>query len=236
MIDTRNRFIDSIDRVLKRQQIEEGLAFDIAKTQLFVPRDLFQIPAVAKAMEQDGRRDCLWRLSGCMFHDNEVSATLGVDSYENNIDILCRTTLHIADDVGTDKQHFPDLTLLSTFKWVSCEALGLSAFDVAAIHGNTHLFHAAVAVAAAANVLDIVISFMSFGSSCSKRTCMHWAACFGHLELVEDFIKLYRHPTTIWRTFWSSAMSGPILHCILLREMDTRISSKSYCPTPIGPR
>jgi hypothetical protein len=192
MIDIRDRFIDSIDCVLGRQQIEgltvDGLTFDIDETQLFVPRDLFQIPAIAKAIEQDGRRDCLWRPPSYMLHDNKVSATFRVNSHEDNLDILRRSKIHIAVGFGADKQHSPDLTLLPNFKWTFPHALGLDALHVAAIHGNTHTFHAA-----AASGVNTVLSTMSFRSSYSKRTCMHWAACFGHLELVEYLINLHRH-------------------------------------------
>jgi ankyrin repeat protein len=188
MIHMRNSFIDSIPHVLQRQHIEHKLPFDIDETQLFVPRGLFRIPAVVKAIEEDGRRDCLWRPIGHMLYDNEVGAKFRLSSHEDGYDVLGRSRLHIACALGADKQHPPDMALLLNFGRTDRRTLGLSAFHIAAIHGNTHLFHAA----ATAEGPYMMTYEVGIPPSVSRRTSMHWAACFAHLELVEYFVELHK--------------------------------------------
>jgi hypothetical protein len=47
MINARNNLIDSIGGVIERQHMTEELLLDLVETQLFVPKDLFQVSAIA---------------------------------------------------------------------------------------------------------------------------------------------------------------------------------------------
>jgi hypothetical protein len=143
MIHMRNSFVDSIPFVLVRQHIEIELPFDIHKTQLFVPRDLFRIPAVVKAIEEDGRRDCLRRPIGHVLYDNEVDAQFRLNSHEDDYDVLGRTIIHIASSLGAEQQYDPNFRSSRAFLRARYKTLGLIDYHIAAIHGHTHLFHAA---------------------------------------------------------------------------------------------
>jgi ankyrin repeat protein len=185
MIDARDKLIGSIGGVIKRQHMEEDLLLDLIDTQLFVPKDLFQISAVAKAIEQDGRRDCLRRPVGHMLHDNKVSAKFRFNSHEDGYDYLGRSRIHIACALGADEQHLPCLLETLGSDWSDFEVLGLNAFHIAAINGNTYMFHAA-----AASGIGFAQSVNMCLSWPTRRNYFHWAACLGHLELVEYFLRL----------------------------------------------
>jgi hypothetical protein len=184
LINTRNKLIDSISGVIERQHLEE-LLVDLTQTQLFVPRDLFKIPAISKAIKQDGRRDCLWRPVGHVLHDNKVEAKFRLNFHEDGYDVLGRSRLHIACALGADEQHVPDLLTIPKSEWSFAKALGLNAFHIAAIHGNTYIFKAA-----AVSGFGFVQSAHMRLSSYTGRNYFHWAACLGHLELVEYFLRL----------------------------------------------
>jgi ankyrin repeat protein len=186
MINTRNNIIDSIAGVIERQRMgKQILLIDLMDTQLFVPKDLFQIPAVAKAIEQDGRRDCLRRPVGHMLHDNKVSAKFRLYSHEDGYDYLGRSRCHIACALGADEQHLPCLLETLGSDWSDSEVLGLNAFHIAAINGNTYIFQAA----AASGIEHFRVHDIR-GSSYTSRNNLHWAACLGHLELVKYFLRL----------------------------------------------
>jgi ankyrin repeat protein len=185
MIHLRNCFIDSIPHVLERQHIENESLFYIHKTQLFVPRSMFRIPAVVKAVEKDGRRDCLGRPIGHILYDNGVDAKFRLNAHEDGEDQLGRSRLHIACALAANEQYPPD------FDRTYDQTLGLNAFHIAAIRGHTHLFHAAATTFPPYSV----VYYVGISSSGSGRTNMHWAACFGHLELVEYLIEVLKdHP------------------------------------------
>jgi hypothetical protein len=186
MIHTRNKLIDSIGGVVERHGLEEVLFIDLAATQLFMPRNLLQIPAVAQAVEQDGRRDCLWRPVGHIFHDNEVDVNIALGSRGDDHDVLGRSRLHIASTLSADKQCDIVMSLLPRSAWPGGELFGFNALELAAIHGNTYMFRSATASGYnVAHHSDMQLS------SKSGRTYLHWAACFGHLELVEYLLDLY---------------------------------------------
>jgi hypothetical protein len=192
MIHMRNSFVDSIPFVLERQHIHYRLPFDIHKTQLFIPRSLFRIPAVVKAIEEDGRRDCLWRPIGYVLYDNEVDAQFRLSSHEDDYDVLGRNGVHIAGSLGADQQYDSNFRPSQALIRARHETLGLINWHIAAIHGHTHLFHAA----ATATIPYVMVCFVGRPSSISRRNSMHWAACFGHLELVAYFMGLHKsYPT-----------------------------------------
>jgi ankyrin repeat protein len=194
MIHTRKVLMDSIGDVMERQHLEQDLlvgfekrsSIDLAETQLFIPGVLLQIPAVAKAINQDGRRDCLWRPVGHILHDNKVNEKLQSRYHEDGHDVLGRSRLHIASTLDADKQRDLELLSLPRSAWPDMESLGLNALHVAAIHGNTHMFRHA-----AASGYDVAHSPGRHLSSHTMRTYLHWAACFGHLELVEYLLDRY---------------------------------------------
>jgi ankyrin repeat protein len=188
MIHMRNSLIDSIGAVIERQDLEEeDLLHDLADTQLFMPRVLFKIPAIRKAVEQDGRRDCLRRPVGHILYDNKVDENFRFNSYGDGVDVLGRSRLHIASTLGSDEQRNQDLLSLPTSAWPEAELLKLNAFYVAAIHGNTYIFRIAET-----SGYDVVYSLKKHLSAHTQRTYLHWAACLGHLELVEYFLDRYR--------------------------------------------
>jgi ankyrin repeat protein len=196
MIQTRNSFIDSIDGVMKRQELNEylfslnnRLSINLAGTQLFIPGVLLQIPAVAKAIEKDGRIDCLGRPVSHILHDNKVNKKLRFDPHGNRHDILGRSSLHIASTLGADEQHDLDLLLLPKSAWPDHESLGLDALYVAAMHGNTNIFRIA-----ATSGYNVVRPFDMYYSAHAQRTYLHLAACLGHLELVRYLLALYAAP------------------------------------------
>jgi ankyrin repeat protein len=186
MMNTRNSFINSIGDVIERQDLKEDLWIDLAETQLFIPGVLFQIPSLAKAVVQDGRRDCLWRPVGHILHDNKVHANFRFSSYDDGYDILGRSRLHIACALDADEQHVPDLLLLPRLAWPDAESLGLNALHIAAMHGNTYIFRNATACGH-----DVAHSSDMHPSSHTGRTYLHWAAYFGHIELIEYIFHRY---------------------------------------------
>jgi ankyrin repeat protein len=186
MISTRNRFISSIDDVLGWRDVALGgfSAFD--DTQLFTPAALFMIPAIVEAVQRDGRPDCLGRPVGHMLHDNgvageyQVSVTNYHDDYYDS-DLLGRTSLHIVCAMAEHEHDFigkANDRIDIDDSLIHLKMLGLSPFDVAAIHGNTYIFGSVLA----SNYFTT--TDLALPSSCTLRTCLHWAAGFGHIDLL----------------------------------------------------
>jgi ankyrin repeat protein len=188
MLDARNTLITSISAVIERQSLQEDMWIDLTETQLFIPQALFQIPAVAKAVEDDGRRDCLWRPIGHLLHDNRVDLDFRLSKYADGSDILGRTRLHLACALASDEQDIADLSEHSASMWSTTETLGLDALHIAAMHGHTYIFQCAAATGYSLPRFSDLHQSLHTG-----RTYLHWAACFGHLDLVEYLVDLYKN-------------------------------------------
>jgi hypothetical protein len=156
---------------------------DLAESQLFIPRELFQIPALVKAIEQDGRRDLLGRSVGHMFYDNKVVTELSHE-ITNGYDVLGRTRRHMICVTGRCEQRGTEA--LSTLEaWTREKVLGLDALHLAAIHGNTEILR--LARASHCDLASRVLTVKTF----QGRTCLHWAAAYGHLEFIECLLELF---------------------------------------------
>jgi ankyrin repeat protein len=187
LLYTRNKLIASLTDVFERQHLQEDVWIDLHETQLFIPRDLFQIPALAKAVTLDGRRDCLWRPVGHTLFDNQVNAESISGAGTDGRDVLGRSRLHIACTLAEDDQHVSKLTELSESTWPGTEMLGFNALHMAAIHGNTYIFRIAWE-----SGFHLAHYRNMYPSAHSGRTYLQWAACLGHVELVEYLLKIYQ--------------------------------------------
>jgi hypothetical protein len=173
-LDYRSAFLRDVEIVLGKSTLildaMEGL--ELHDTQLFVPSAIYRIPSVRVAMHQDGRKDYLLRSMHHLAHDAAIPLpeANADDEYafriDESSDIIGRTMLHLAC-LRTD------LGLLGHCPTNRKRALGLSAWDVAAING------------------DVRISMMlnskdprPFDYRPGHRNCLHWAASCGHHEIV----------------------------------------------------
>jgi ankyrin repeat protein len=188
MILDRNAFINCLSGVLQKHVLrledDEGhVLCDLTRTQLFMPSALFQIPAIAKAIEDDGRIDCLGRPVGHMFHDNKVDEHFRYIAYEDGRDVLGRSRLHIACSLTASHQTISDLKAVPRLMWSNHFELmlGMSPLHLTSIHGNVEVFkivlHSVIEDCDQTNLLEQASMF-------TGRTCLHWAACFGHMDLV----------------------------------------------------
>jgi hypothetical protein len=155
---------------------------DLVESQLFLPRELFQIPALVKAIKQDGRRDLLGRSVGHMLYDNEVVNELSHE-ITNGSDVLGRTRLHLICITGRCEQR--DTEMVSTLEtWAGDKVLGLYALYLAAIHGNMEVLRLA-----RVSHHSLASDMLTEGSY-DERSGLHWAAAYGHLECVEYLSKV----------------------------------------------
>jgi hypothetical protein len=196
LLEDREGLSFDIREVIEKYELRNGmndLGIDLTKTQLFIPRELFRIPKLVKAVLRDGRRDCLWRPVGRILYDNkvefkprsELNSSPGF-AITNGCDVLGRSELHVICATGFDRQPDHNVKDLPE-RWPGSEMLGLNALHVAAIHGRTHIFQAALA-----NGYDMVDISDHRVSSYTGRTYLHWAACYGHYQLVEYLLKTYK--------------------------------------------
>jgi ankyrin repeat protein len=184
LIDSRDNFVASMSGVVKRHDLPELRC--LAETQLLIPADLFTVPNVVSAVQNDGRRDCLLRPVGHILHDNKVDETFVFSEYEDGHDVLGRSRLHLACSLTADEQSISDLEDIPYPRWLDHCVLGLNPLHIAAVHGNTALF-----AVASESVHDIVASSYTRPSLHTGRTHLHWAACFGHLKLVQYLLDMY---------------------------------------------
>jgi hypothetical protein len=182
MID-RDRFIASLTAVIERQGLQKKIWMDFTKTQLLIPPSLLKIPTFAKMVQKDGRKDCLWRPIGHIFHDSKVGEEFDYHAHNDGYDILGRSRLHLACKERDDQ--ILDLKTVPCWKWEGREALGLNALHVAAIYGNVAIFRMACEDDHGMRSLAD-----SAPSKHTKREYLHWAANFGHVELVEYLLSL----------------------------------------------
>jgi ankyrin repeat protein len=173
---------------------------------------------------------------------------LRLDSHDDGYDVLDRSRLHIACALGAKDQYIPDLTLLPRFKWLHATMLGLDAFHIAAIHGNTHIFRAA-----AASGLDVLSYPQCFRASVyTRRNYIHWAAYLGHLELVQYLLELCEGKSNLikdslaYRDQWDNtvmhlaARNGHtdivkvILPHVDWHQMRTRLRHTPFCAATTG--
>jgi hypothetical protein len=184
LFENRQRLISVIDEVLERcglqEDFQECFDCDIHETQLFIPRELFQIPAVVKAIKLDGKRDILRRSIGHMFYDNKVDMRLSLQTTDG-ADILGRTRLHMTCASGQSEPLYTN-TLSTASTWLRPHMWELNALDIAAMHGNTQIFRSAVASGYDTTCLE---------RSLRVRTYLHWAAAYGHLDLVEYLLEVF---------------------------------------------
>jgi hypothetical protein len=183
MILARNRFTCHIEDALDRHNLQHLFFSTVEDTQLFIPAVMFKIPAVVKAVQKDGRPDFLYRPVGYMLHDNGVAEKFRFPATgRSDGDLLGRTSLHIVCAMAEHEHDFIDTAegyLDGMSELMNNSKLGLSSLHVAAIHGNRYIFENA----SASNYLTI--GDLASLSSGIVRTCLHWAACFGHTELVD---------------------------------------------------
>jgi ankyrin repeat protein len=187
LLHTRNKLIASLSDVFERQNLQEDVWIDLDETQLFIPQELFQIPALARAVTLDGRRDCLWRPVGHTLFDNKVNAGFKFRANTDGCDVLGRSRLHLACALAETDQHVSDLMELPESRWPGTEMLGFNALHVAAIHGNTYIFRIAAACG-----FNLAHSRDMYPSAHTGRTYLQWAACLGHAELVEYLLEVYQ--------------------------------------------
>jgi len=203
MILDRNAFIDCMGEVLQKHNLElrddDGTTnlIDLTKTQLFMPPALFQVPGIVKAIKDDGRSDCLGRPVGHMFHDNKVDERFRFAAYEDGNDILGRSRLHIACSLTADQQVVSDLKEFPGSRWLTPnKMLDLGPLDVAAIHGNLEVLTVVLDIDTGVQLREILLE--------EDRTCYHWAACFGHLAVIEHLLKLFNTHTGCLDDFLTS--------------------------------
>lgn len=209
MILDRNTFIDSLSGVTQRHNLgledgEDDILLGLANTQLFMPAALFQIPGITQAIKHDGRSDCLGRPVGHMFHDNKVDELFRYTAYEDGKDVLGRSRVHIACSLTSDQQIVSDLKNVSISMWsnISHGMFDLRPLDIAAIHGNVEIF----TIAPDSNIEDYDQSTLDeHVSRLTERTCLHWAACFGHLAVVEHILELCKTDTDLLNEILTSA-------------------------------
>ena len=194
MILDRNTFIDSLSGVIQRHNLgledgEDDMLLGLTNTQLFMPAALFQIPGITRAIKRDGRSDCLGRPVGHMFHDNNVDEIFRYTAYEDGKDILGRSRVHIACSLTSDQQFISDLKNVCIHMWhkIGHGMFDLRPFDIAAIHGSVEI----LTIALDSNTENYDGSTLAeLVSRFTERTCLHWAACFGHLAVVEYLLEL----------------------------------------------
>jgi hypothetical protein len=187
LIHSRNKLIASLGDVIERQGLQEDIWIDLTETQLFIPRELLHIPALARAVKEDGRRDCLWRPVGHMFYDNEADAEFKFSAYADGRDVLGRSRLHLACTLAEDEQYAPDLAEIPKAAWPSAEMFGFNALHIAAMYGNTYIFR--IVSASGYNLASV---HDMHTSPHSGRTYLQWAARFGHLELVQYLLGVHQ--------------------------------------------
>ncbi|KAH7385510.1 ankyrin repeat-containing domain protein [Phaeosphaeria sp. MPI-PUGE-AT-0046c] len=188
-LENRDKFVSMIPPVLERHGIFPGLDFgepinwqlELANTQLFIPRKLPRIPALANAIYNDGRRDILGRLASHMFYDAKVTQKRGFKVCSDDYDAIGRSTLHLACSMTSQQRQALQLNINSAL-WPGERMLGLNALDVAAIRGDLELFQFAAAPR------DQFFFDASLRSPASSRTYLHWAAGYGHLELARFLV------------------------------------------------
>jgi hypothetical protein len=185
MLD-RDAFIESLSGVIERQNLKEVIWIDLTETQLFTPAALFHIPALVQAVLEDGRKDCLLRPIGHVFHDNKVVGNFDTSAHEDGLDILGRSKLHLAREPILSDKTLLALAEVPAWHWHAVTTLGLSPLHLAAIHGDEALFKIALNSSENANAWLKIRS-----SSPTERTYLHWAACFGNIGFVKGLLTIY---------------------------------------------
>jgi len=183
MFQLRDKLCDDILEVTRRRypgDVAAKISETIARTQLFIPRNLFQIPAVVQAVRKDGRVDCLRRPVGHMLFDNGIDFDHYVTTDPDEIDVLGRSSLHLACVAG-HYEHFANLydSFSGSIKLIK------NVLYVAAVHGRTQVFRIAQE-----REFDVLLHSDSRLFRDAGRTHLHWAACYGHLDLVEYILNI----------------------------------------------
>jgi hypothetical protein len=190
LLKSRQHFVSRITEVIERCDLQTCfedffLATDVVftKSQLFIPRELFHLPGLVKAIKQDGRRDLLGRSIGHMLYDSKA-ANEPSHQLTHSSDVLVRTRLHMICVTGRFEKQ--DTNTLSTpVTWPGDTMLGLDALGLAAIHGNTEVFR--LAQTSHYDLASRILTDRTF----MKRTYLHWAAAYGHVELVEYLLEVF---------------------------------------------
>jgi hypothetical protein len=230
MILARNRFTSSIGDVLARHGIVLENFSILGQTRLFTPAVLFNTPAIVKAVQEDGRPDCLNQPTYHMLHDNAVAGKFQVSIKDyDSFDFLERRGVHIAVTMAEHEHDFIHKTQGRTFdgsSFIEKRMLGLSPLHVAAIHGHTYIF------AGALTSNRLAAGDLCTSSSKTRRTCLHWAACFGHVELVEYLLFwLQARGSSVRKELMQTRDIQDNTAIQLAAEMDTQRSLSVYLNT-----
>lgn len=187
LLDFRAKFISATGVALEKCGMSNtprviqftGQVIDIPQTQLFIPPNLVRKPRLANLIQGDPRRDLLGRSASHILYDSKVDHTLGFNVRMDDSDVLGRSTLHLACSM-TGRERYVRRLDLTSVSWPGKTIIGLNPLHVAAIRGDLEVFHVA-----AAHGYD----FFSFNTdqnlSVWRRTYLHWAARYGHVELVQ---------------------------------------------------
>jgi hypothetical protein len=188
LFESQQRFLSLLIEVLEghglHHHFDHNLEFKLQNTQLFIPPELFQIPAVVEAVELDGRRDLLWRPVGHMFFDNKVDNRPSLQTTDEK-DILGRARLHMICASEHSQQYVRDMISMPII-WPGPYMCGLNALHIAAMHGNTNIFRLAVS-----SGYDTTLLHQPH-TSFEGCTYLHWASAYGHLELVKFLLEVFK--------------------------------------------
>jgi ankyrin repeat protein len=196
-LENRDSFINQLGPVLARHDVSpsfciEGLAYlqlRLIETQLFVPRNLLRIPALAMSIKNDGRRDLLGRFASHILYDAKVDQNSTFDVRMDDCDVIGRSTLHIACSMTSQERQMRQVDLTSNV-WPGFNMLGLNVLHIAAARGDIEVFRmiAEYNHEFSAGLFPAVLS--GFRSSATIRTYLHWAARYGNSAVV-DFLVEY---------------------------------------------
>lgn len=193
-LENRDSFINQIGPVLARHDVSPSIYIEgptiwqlrLTETQLFVPQNLLRIPALATSIKNDGRRDFLGRFASHILHDAEVLQHSTFDVQMDDYDVTGRSTLHIACSMTSQERRMRQLNLASNV-WSGNNMLGLNVLHVAAARGDIEVFRTLTENKRKFSDSPLSTSLLFYRSSVTFRTCLHWAARYGHSAVV-DFV------------------------------------------------
>jgi hypothetical protein len=215
LLKNREHLVSVIGEVLARHMIRntlDDIGVSLTETQLFIPGNLLRISAVAKAVKEDGRKDCLGRSVCHIFYDNHIFVHFDVESMDDR-DALGRTPLHIVCALNLNVRYDRKVLKLPE-TWPGHEMLGLNALHIASMHGHIDMFRLAIA-----SGYDASSTVSSNLSTSTGRSYLHYAACYGQLHLVEYLLWVYgkNHHSLMDNLAVCDNMEETALHLAALR-------------------
>jgi ankyrin repeat protein len=136
LIDCRQQFLDSVQSVLKIEDMKEAIPNLLLDSQLFLPRRILKISALMDHVTKIGLKDCLGRTTSHIAFDAGISDSW-LETHIKDKDVLGRTAMHLVCQIGDDGLVSKYLSRLPALG--SKTVIGTTPFHIAASKGYLNI-------------------------------------------------------------------------------------------------